>query len=363
MNDRYAPPNPVPEPPARDDDLQQSEIRESPNPWPVWLAIQQVQAAVQVVPTDDSADIVDSAGKLKYSYSFLSLPSLDAAVRPHLEAAGLILVQHTKPGPTPGTMDFRSRYVHPEAQAWVEFGLIIPMGQDPQKTGSALTYANRYARGLNLNIITTRDDDGRAASPPAAAAEDVRHVAGRVKAITDEVLHTQAVEEWKAAGLPPAQGARAQEWNVDQLAEAQKLARRFETRQAQLDRAEGMERTDPGAEHPQSSEDAGGPSDAANLALVLIDKDWKRRADDGSGVMTFDSPSRDHIAQIASDGAVSWWVPGDAAPRLTTTSTADTMAELDRIDRQTARQRLADAAREKVAAEVAAHPPAEPDQT
>jgi len=64
----------------------------------------------------------------------------------------------------------RTRLVHSSGQ-WIEFGpLTVPMAKrDAHGTGSATTYAKRYALSAALGISADEDDDGNAASQPTTS--------------------------------------------------------------------------------------------------------------------------------------------------------------------------------------------------
>ena len=59
-----------------------------------------------------------------------------------------------------------TRLLHESGQ-WLEASMrLLPIKQDPQAQGSALTYARRYAYCACLGIVADEDDDGNAASRP-----------------------------------------------------------------------------------------------------------------------------------------------------------------------------------------------------
>lgn len=129
------------------------------NPGAAWEAVAKIQDAVQRIEADSEADTG------QYTYRYLSFEALQTALRPHFEAADVMVVQSSQPCPYPGDIDVRTRFRH-KSGGWVEFGLIMPRGVDGQKAGGIFTYAKRYALGAALNIAIGKDDDARAASPP-----------------------------------------------------------------------------------------------------------------------------------------------------------------------------------------------------
>lgn len=66
---------------------------------------------------------------------------------------------------------------------------LTPEGNTPQKWGSAITYARRYALSSILGLSTEEDDDGNEASTPAKAAPPQTTPATTQKApLTDEIM-------------------------------------------------------------------------------------------------------------------------------------------------------------------------------
>jgi hypothetical protein len=101
---------------------------------------------------------------------YASLEGVTEATRPILAAHGLAVLQG--PGAvSSGTISLTTRIIHESGQ-WIESCVQIPMEKpDPQKAGSAITYARRYALMAMLNVPAV-DDDGEAAvgRGPAQAA-------------------------------------------------------------------------------------------------------------------------------------------------------------------------------------------------
>lgn len=64
-----------------------------------------------------------------------------------------------------GIMDFHTKFYNVEGGESIEYVMSIPVGQlDPQKAGSAITYARRYHLVSIFGLIADNDDDGNAAS-------------------------------------------------------------------------------------------------------------------------------------------------------------------------------------------------------
>lgn len=240
------------------------------DPGAAWEAVAKIQDAVQRIEADSEADTG------QYTYRYLSFEALQTALRPHFEAADVMVVQSSQPCPYPGDIDVRTRFRH-KSGGWVEFGLIMPRGVDGQKAGGIFTYAKRYALGAALNIAIGKDDDARAASPPPAAAQDVQAVGKRFKALTDEDLRKKATAAFDTHQWPPITRAGFQDWNADQLAEAQKLAMRLEKIQAQRDHLAAEEEAPP--QQAQMIDEADAHLEGSETRAQRLARESKEQAD------------------------------------------------------------------------------------
>lgn len=240
------------------------------NPGAAWEAVAKIQDAVQRIEADSEADTG------QYTYRYLSFEALQTALRPHFEAADVMVVQSSQPCPYPGDIDVRTRFRH-KSGGWVEFGLIMPRGVDGQKAGGIFTYAKRYALGAALNIAIGKDDDARAASPPPAAAQDVQAVGKRFKVLTDEDLRKKATAAFDTHQWPPITRAGFQDWNADQLAEAQKLATRLEKIQAQRDHLAAEEEAPP--QQAQMIDEANAHLEGSETRAQRLARESKEQAD------------------------------------------------------------------------------------
>ncbi len=240
------------------------------DPGAAWEAVAKIQDAVRRIEADSEADTG------QYTYRYLSFEALQTALRPHFEAADVMVVQSSQPCPYPGDIDVRTRFRH-KSGGWVEFGLIMPRGVDGQKAGGIFTYAKRYALGAALNIAIGKDDDARAASPPPAAAQDVQAVGKRFKALTDEDLRKKATAAFDTHQWPPITRAGFQDWNADQLAEAQKLATRLEKIQAQRDHLAAEEEAPP--QQAQMIDEANAHLEGSETRAQRLARESKEQAD------------------------------------------------------------------------------------
>lgn len=99
---------------------------------------------------------------------FAELHELIDQVRPTLAKHGLAFMQDVS-GLPDGRIGVTTILVHKSGEKVATGPLPMPAPNDPQKVGSAITYARRYALMATLGLAT-EDDDGKAASTPAPQA-------------------------------------------------------------------------------------------------------------------------------------------------------------------------------------------------
>lgn len=118
-------------------------------------------AAMPSITKDESAD----AGS--YTYDYASLASIVHAVRPVLAEHGLAPFQNVHRDDAGLAVTTTILHVSGERE---ECGpLSFPRGNNPQTTGSAISYFRRYALLAALGLAP-EDDDGAAASAPTPSA-------------------------------------------------------------------------------------------------------------------------------------------------------------------------------------------------
>ncbi len=89
---------------------------------------------------------------------YADLASIIETVKPILLKNGLTVIQGSEADGNIVTV--RTRIVHVSGE-WIETSLTMAAaGSDPQKIGSAITYARRYSISSFLNIAADDDDDG-----------------------------------------------------------------------------------------------------------------------------------------------------------------------------------------------------------
>ena len=93
-----------------------------------------------------------------FKSKYLSLEKLLAELNPILKKHQLVVFHTMRLGGVVTSL------VDVEGEEFIESTFPIQEGIEPQKVGSAITYAKRYNLGMIFNIITDEDDDGNVAS-------------------------------------------------------------------------------------------------------------------------------------------------------------------------------------------------------
>jgi hypothetical protein len=100
---------------------------------------------------------------LKSNYA--NLESFLNAIRPALEANGLIIIQNAIESDTVDVLKLETTIMH-ESGEYITQEMSVPVTKaDAQGAGSALTYMRRYALAAVVGVVQA-DDDGNAASSP-----------------------------------------------------------------------------------------------------------------------------------------------------------------------------------------------------
>ena len=134
------------------------------------LDVVELPGALAVAIVDAAAELSDiersrTANTGSYSYRYAELADVLAAVRPILKAHQLAHLQlvETQPFATGVHVTVRTLLVHESGHTLTSppLALTVP-STDPQRVGSAVTYARRYSLMATLGIAA-EDDDGQAA--------------------------------------------------------------------------------------------------------------------------------------------------------------------------------------------------------
>lgn len=98
---------------------------------------------------------------------YVTLDALNIGLLPVLKEEGLLISHATS------NREVITNVCDTESGECVQSAFPIPEGLDPQKMGSAITYAKRYNIGQLFNIVTDEDDDGNKASAKKNAKKGV----------------------------------------------------------------------------------------------------------------------------------------------------------------------------------------------
>ena len=151
---------------------------------------------------------VSKGGTGNYGKHATLSDALDAA-KPILERHGLAVVQtFLDPDPQPGFVTVHTALVHVTGEMLNGGGLRMPAPNDPQKVGSALSYARRYGL-MTMMGLAALDDDGQGASDairkenePHPNSDRVKDVVAALKAL--DATEKEAVKDWaKGHSLAP----------------------------------------------------------------------------------------------------------------------------------------------------------------
>jgi hypothetical protein len=163
-----------------------------------WAAA--VVAALAEMPTVPKTKTATVAPKdkpgLSYSYQYADLPSILEAVRPVLARHGLAVSQEVSTHD--GYIQVTTLLIHKGGHREAYGPLAMPAGQHAQASGSAITYARRYALTAVLGIAAEDDDDGQAVS----TAEPPRHRPSRSSALGSAVPPPHPAAESGAERCP-----------------------------------------------------------------------------------------------------------------------------------------------------------------
>lgn len=144
-----------------------------------------------------------------FKNKYADLPAVIEAVKPALNAAGIVYIQTASPSDD-NRLHLTTMLMH-ESGEWISDTLVMPLPkQDPQGYGSAMTYARRYALAAITGVYQD-DDDGNAASGSGEKKARVnKSTAGALESLSEDdqakALDTAAViqakfdaeDEWEA---------------------------------------------------------------------------------------------------------------------------------------------------------------------
>ena len=124
-------------------------------------ALSSFQGECPVLEFDGSAKLkgMSKAGKAyEYGYKYLTLPKLRSGTKELVASNGLALLQATTF--TEGQFFLVTTISHDSGQWFRGYYPLIADMKDPQKLGSVMSYAKRYAMAAILGVVADEDDDG-----------------------------------------------------------------------------------------------------------------------------------------------------------------------------------------------------------
>jgi|GEM_PF-2754789 len=121
-------------------------------------ALCRFQDKCHTIEFDSTVKVATGNGR-QYSFKYASYPKIIAAIRPLLSENGLSFSQLAEADGSVTTL-----LMH-ESGEYLKSSLLIPVpDKDPQKMGSAISYARRYALSAILGLATDEDEDGNVAA-------------------------------------------------------------------------------------------------------------------------------------------------------------------------------------------------------
>jgi hypothetical protein len=135
-----------------------------------------------------------------FKNKYADLPAVIEAVKPALNAAGIVYIQTASPSDD-NRLHLTTMLMH-ESGEWISDTLVMPLPkQDPQGYGSAMTYARRYALAAITGVYQD-DDDGNAASGPATRPTQAQNDAAPAESQATEA-DAMIVAQMNAAATVP----------------------------------------------------------------------------------------------------------------------------------------------------------------
>ena len=127
----------------------------------ITAALAKAQGAMGAALIDGSANVKLKSGG-SYGYTYASLTSVWNAIRKPLSDNGLAVIQRIDD--ENGVMFLYTILSHESGEYITSRLAVGSVGRPAQETGSALTYARRYALSALVGVVTDEDDDGAEAT-------------------------------------------------------------------------------------------------------------------------------------------------------------------------------------------------------
>ena len=188
-------------------------------------ALVSAMADLSDIKKGKEAKISTKAGG-SYGYKYADLADVIQQIRPVLATHGLAVLQSPVSHDN-DTVSIYTTLIHRTGQQMTFGPLTLPAGRTAQETGSAITYARRYAL-LSCLGLAAEDDDGASAAPrkpqqkPAKVAQiqprsdaesTIRSLLAQIPTSQAQQIKTQFMEQFgKLADLPVDEHEEALEW-------------------------------------------------------------------------------------------------------------------------------------------------------
>jgi len=141
-------------------------------------ALAAAQAAFGPILKDKTAEIQSQRTGKSFSYAYVDLATIMDAVRPHLGANGLAVVQDT--ALENGAVQITTLVLHKSGE-WLKGTLAMPCDtSDPRSVGIGATYGRRYHLQGMLGIAAETDTDAEGAGKSKSASTSTRTETGEV---------------------------------------------------------------------------------------------------------------------------------------------------------------------------------------
>lgn len=175
-------------------------------------ALAAVQAELPTIHKGETAIVPTKNGR--YSYSYADLASITRVILPVLGRHGLAWT--TMPTVQDGRFVLAYRLMHTSGET-LEGMYPLPDGRGPQETGSAITYARRYALCSVTGVAPDDDDDDAAAAQAAHQRRQQQQPAAAPQPVPappdPETVRDWALEQDRTAeGLRTAAARLREQW-------------------------------------------------------------------------------------------------------------------------------------------------------
>ena len=147
----------------------------------LFAALAATQGAYPIIEKDKTASIASKRTGATFTYDYVDLATILAAVRAPLAANKLAVLQMTTPDPDSGNGVLITTLLGHASGEWIESQIAMPVdeGSDARSVASAITYGRRYGLIALIGVAPSEeDDDGAGAADTTARPGASRPPAG-----------------------------------------------------------------------------------------------------------------------------------------------------------------------------------------